>query len=705
MKISKTIGSEVILVGNAGCGKTTFIGSLMSSNSSEILDKYLAGTICLEVQTKFVFTNSEEFDDKVRIALKKRKYIFNIENLYKASLSAIENITKCTSFKSDKHAFDLFLSYMKEECLRYDKSFSLIDKDIFDDSIYNISIFFKELVTVDRIISRSIEVKNRYRGNGKLIDKTRFSNSMKLCIQREIENLNLAKQSLFKKVINKFNYELSSAFYKYFSKDKVSSDGYHYIDIKQKINGDLYILNNLYSKDLGGSKSSNENILLNSEIRALCSFSDEVIIYVAVHEKIAKMINSNNKSGYLENEKGEIYFSILDTKGLLPNEKSEEDIKSIIYNESYDSIIFMKSILDTNSKIDSIIDDAIDGINKDIPVFVVNSKVDLLIDNYKKQHWNKTKSKLDYFEMIKSMEDNSYSFEDTFDYSMATDFIDSIIQKQQDYYNKVQKKKKYKKDVHVLASMGVLDYEKPIFVQNKYYMVSVISKIFRVLIKKHENDKRILATIIDAENSFSSIKIDVLKDVVSELVAAEFKSEKGLDRIKNIIDNINFNYGVNPNEVSYEMARKKLSYADKYMACLDRDFCDYNPFDWTFPVKFREELINEFFIRDIIKNAVSLKNCDFEENGYKKFFKEVEVYKKDIARKLSVIIMHDVILLESEYENMFNTYKIRYNEYLFKLKTSIYSERIKAIIEENIDTVLQDVINIVIKKRVYLGKC
>lgn len=707
-KFLDKFGSESILIGKRGAGKSTFIRSLISEISIEMLDKWIEKNdfTNLNMEKKFVFTDNKEFDDKIRIAIKKKKYIFNIENLYKATLNSIERLTKYTKLENDKQAFNLFVSYMKENCLKYDESFNMIDREIFDEYVYNLCKFFKGLVSVDRVISRSIAIKNKYKNSGKLIDKDAILGSMRLYIQEEIQNLNLVKQTSFKNIISKFNYELSKAFYKYFSKDKISSDGYHYIDIKQKINFDVEQIQSSNINDLyvdGENISKDKN--LNNNIKILSSLTDEMIIYVSVHEKIAQMIRDNNKSKYLQNEKGDIYFSILDTKAVLSGEKSEEYIKNIIYNKSYDSIIFMKSIMEKDSEFDIVIEEAIEGINREIPIFIVNSKVDLLISQCKKEYWNKTKiSCLNQFEQLDSMEDDIYISKNRFDYSIATEFIDRKILCQQKLYNELQRGKKYKRDIYVLACMEFLDYESPVFVQKKYYIVGAIYEIFRTLIKKYENNRRILFNYNSENNSFSGMKVEFSKEVIRDIVNTEFKSEKGLVRIKNIIDNINFNYGVNPNEVSYEIAREKLSYGDKYMSCIKRDFGNYEPFDWTFPIKFREELINEFFIKDIIKNAISIKNCEFDEGGYKKFFKEIEVYKMDIARKLSISIIHDVILLESEYENMFNTYKTRYNEYLFKLKTSIYNERIKLILEKNIESILQEFINTVIIRKTSFKK-
>lgn len=379
--------ATMLLVGGTGNGKTDFTNVLSVEKVCEILGMSVGETNSTLNHRKIVYSNAEWLLNSLVVAVKISSEIITkeaFEQIFMSSLSEViseiyskskslpfeeqylkftnEFLEKCNSKSNTKATFSYLTEaqqqYLANECTLYLKEIKFLE--FYGFSIYNES-------------KNQVDVKENK-------SKTHL---LKLAIQSKIEEkLNTlekeTKQKLLK-IIIETNIQLKELYKKYFDEDNISKDGYYY----KVIDLDAVEKSQDFITAFFTANSLNENELLSIEL-----LFEDILIFAPIAEDIINLIKSNQLNR-LKGPDGNVYISLIDTKGLFHEDLGEDEnvayLQDLLYSFEYEGLILMAPIAgDTNSeKLKTVYLKALKGYKKEVPIFILQNKVDILINNLK----------------------------------------------------------------------------------------------------------------------------------------------------------------------------------------------------------------------------------------------------------------------------------------------------------------------------------
>lgn len=666
----------IAVSGGTGDGKSEFTSVFAKPNAKKIISKSVGTTNSTLKERIVVYT--EDADDEILVVVKKGDEVFPKQKfidlitfaLIPGVLANGKNISsskeKCKSdfivkleeqlnTKINTNAVVAFLSEDEKRDF-IDKLVTLLEQNGLFDLQYTIYHSSKNGLQPDEIKDNS----------------AKFRSAIYTEIQNTLDNLNKkAKEDIFL-VCKKVNELLSQVFFKHFDEQNISMDGYYYkcIDLQ---NPDLEFVNAIFTA----------NDLRKGDNLSLEIFCSEIFIYAPLHESIASIIKADsNMKGILQDKHGKISLGIYDTRGLYhsnaTNEENYEYFTDLLYEIPYDALVLVHPLTgDTNEKkLMELYSEALKGFNKQIPVFMLNNKVDVFIDEM-----NKNLATDDIF----SIETNN----DTIGFDEIKKSVDEklelISEELMLQQNKNRKNLKIKCLPCYLKKSTVMPQE----ALKAYNIIEAIREILNNLcehLRKEAFKLKFHLSSIDYSDILPIIDDEKIeKIIVNFLQMKETKTKVFTPARINIQDNL----GRTPHGNGYAALRRRLNNGEGYTSNIDENyFYNCQSFTISFP-----GILRNFFSKELqieLLNVIEFNGGRFENDSDREKLLKIAINYFSEKKVISEMLYNNALL---KAENVSFGYNKKFNKFLmnsivyFNEESLIQDEYLKALKGEILNSI------------------
>jgi hypothetical protein len=376
------------LVGGTGNGKTEIAVVFASPKARKILLKGVGRTNSTLRERLFVYTTAVK--DKIVIAVSMNDTILDRGLFTDIVVTALAKVVK-TNGKVvasmvgkdiDDLEQELFGEINKKNNTRAVLSFlteeqksELVKKIIEVYKKYDFHQYSYEIYNGVKNNMAEIEVKD---------NSAKFLSALKLEVERVIDLLGKDFRNSLWEVWKDANEILKGIFFDHFNENDRSEDGLYYKEIDLDNPDEEFIINMFSANNL----QAGENLSL----EVLCG---EIYIYAPINDRVVKMIESDEKAcRVFKDAHGEVAFGIYDTRGLYHADNKDDDNKDylseLLYQGETDALAMVVPMQgDSNElKIYELYREALNNYKKQIPVFMINNKVDLYIDSVSKDSFS-----------------------------------------------------------------------------------------------------------------------------------------------------------------------------------------------------------------------------------------------------------------------------------------------------------------------------
>lgn len=622
------------LVGGTGNGKTEIAVVFASPKARKILLKGVGRTNSTLRERLFVYTTAVK--DKIVIAVSMNDTILDRGLFTDIVVTALAKVVK-TNGKVvasmvgkdiDDLEQELFDEINKKNNTRAVLSFlteeqksELVKKIIDVYKKYDFHQYSYEIYNGVKNNMAEIEVKD---------NSAKFLSALKLEVERVIDLLGKDFRNSLWEVWKDANEILKGIFFDHFNENDRSEDGLYYKEIDLDNPDEEFIINMFSANNL----QAGENLSL----EVLCG---EIYIYAPINDRIVQMIESDEKaSRVFKDAHGEVAFGIYDTRGLYHADNKDDDNKDylseLLYQGETDALAMVVPMQgDSNElKIYELYREALNNYKKQIPVFMINNKVDLYIDSVSKD----------------SFSDDPLSMDISNDEGLDSEEIERRVNTRlADLKEELQKaQNKTRKNMDIIAIPCYLKRDGSMKQKDIIEKYNVINAIEMILIGTasylEATSVKIPIRLIDESDVTVSIKRAELKKQIHEQI---FKDATDKKVFAPGMKNISSNMGITPHGNGYNALRRRIKYGDGYSSNIDENYyytCK------SFSIEFTGNLRN-FISDDMISYAIhistSLENGKFiTQKDMEAFWNIVKNYIN--PRRLVSILLYDNAMLEAE---------------------------------------------------------
>ncbi len=642
----RTIG----LAGGTGDGKSEITSTFAAPKAKSIISKGVGDTNSTLEERIAVYT--EALEDQMILAVKIKDSIFNREdfnNLISNNISKIVREYGKIQEVDRKKLQENFAQYLKEDIKTKVNSRAVLN---FLNPEF-IEAFIQELVDLfswESFFSKySYQIYNTVRNNMKNIEvkdnSAKFISAIKNEVEKTIDSMD--KERMWN-VLNKVNDNLKETFFKYFSEDHKSLDGYYYhiINLNNQDKSTAVIDAMFSSNDLRKGD--------NLSIEVLCK---EIVIYAPIHKKILELIKSDEKSNKVFMGKdGTVSVGVYDTKGLYHENSTDEGnleyLTKLLYSINYDALMLVSPLSgDSNeAKLRELYKQVMEKYNKQVPIFILNNKVDLFIDSLYKELSSDDPLSLD-------ISDEEISFNE------IKDKVNSRMETIKEELQRIQHKNR--KDVEIISLPCYLKKDNRMSQEmlKEYNALNAIEVMIKNMAEYLEaSSEKIHFSLSDIEISDIQIEIDEnkLKNIIKKRLNQKDMQLKVLnpaekDRSENI--------GKIPHGNAYNALSRRLAMGYGYTSNIDENyFYNCHSFSVNFPAMLRN-FISEDLIVDIINTVVSYKGGFFKDSNGEEKLKEIGLKYNYFNKQAFVAEMvYNKALLSAE--RVAFSYGARFNAFL-----------------------------------------
>jgi len=636
----------IAVSGGTGDGKSEFTSVFAKPNAKKIISKSVGTTNSTLKERIVVYT--EDAADEILVAVKKVDEVFPKQKFidmitYTLIPGVLANGKKISSSKeksksdfiikledqfNTKINTNAVIAFLSEDEKRdfIDKLVTLLEKNGLFDLQYTIYHSSKNGLQQDEIKDNS----------------AKFKAAIYAEIQNTFDNLDqMAKEEIFL-VCKKANELLSQVFFKYFDEQDISKDGYHYkcIDLQ---NPDMDFVNAIFTA----------NDLRKGDNLSLEIFCSEIFIYAPLHESITSMIKADsNMKEILQDKHGKISLGIYDTRGLYhanaTNEENYEYFTDLLYEIPYDTLVLVHPLTgDTNEKkLMELYSEALKGFNKQIPVFMLNNKVDIFIDEM-----NKNLTRDDVF----SIETNNDIIEFNEIRKSIDEKLELISEEIMLHQNKNRKNLKIKCLPCYLKKSTVMPEE----ALKAYNIIESIREILNNLcehLRKEAFKLKFHLSSINDSNILPIVNDEKIEKIIIRYLQSKETKAKVFDPA---IINIQNNLGKTPHGNSYAALRRRLINGEGYTSNInDSYFYNCKSFTISFP-----GILKNFVSKELQSELLDIIEFDggrFENDSDKeKLLNIANNYFNE--KKVVSEMLYNSALLEAEkvsfgYQKKFNNF-------------------------------------------------
>lgn len=624
MEIQKLFKPHVYtikLVGNTGNGKTKLTTILTTKEARLITERCVGPTNSTLTDRLLVY--SENYTDTMIVAVKLKDEILESSELTDLIFEAIAKVVKVSGK-------DVARTVVRDEELLRDNLINILKKK--NNTKATLSLLFedgKEKLVVQTVeMYRDCEfckenyriyntVKNAMTNLGIKESSAKFDKALCEEVKNTFDQYPDELRARLNGICNEINEKLKKIFFNYFSEVEVSNDGYFYKEImldnkENDFVGKMFSANNMQA----GEKIS---------LEVMCS---EIVIYLPINSTILSMIKADPKySKVFIDNRGKVTFGIVDTRGLYHAAITEDDNKDYLSDLLYQGNVVALALLmplvgDLNEKkVIELYINAFRTFNKQIPVFMINNKLDVFVDEKIKD--NIDDDILNFNDKPKNLSDDE-----------IVQLVDQRCKELREELQAVQSKSRagmqimsipcyFKKTMNLKGELvktySPLEMCKTVFDEVSTYLEGTANKIPFILSEEDayiEIDKNILRQLVDKRKNDKLTEKEVFSPGLQNLAA---------------------NIGITPHGNGYHALGRRLKNGDAYKSEIDDSyFYNCKSFDIKYPANVRN-FMNDTFIKEAVTRAVSINGGEFEKDEDKMLFynKVIEnVDSKELASKL-----------------------------------------------------------------------
>ncbi len=624
MEIQKLFKPHVYtikLVGNTGNGKTKLTTILATKEARSVIERCVGPTNSTLSDRLLVY--SENYTDTMIVAVKLKDEIFESNELTDLIFEAIAKVVRVsgkdvtrTVIRDEELLRDNLINILKKKnnakatlslLLAGDKE-KLVDQTV---ELYRDCEFCKENYRIYNT------VKNAVTNLGIKESSAKFDKALCEEVKNTFDQYPEETKVRLNGICNEINDKLKRIFFDYFSEEEISNDDYFYKEIALD-SPDVDFVEAMFSAN---NMQAGEKISL----EIMCS---EIVIYLPMNKKILSMIKDDTKYGkvFLDN-RGKVTFGIVDTRGLYHAAITEDDNKDYLSDLLYQGNVVALALLmplvgDLNEKkVTELYINAFRTFNKQIPVFMINNKLDVFVD-----------------EKIKdNNDDDILNFDDKLN-DLSNDEIVQLVD---------QRCEELREDFHTVQSKsraGMQITSIPCYFKKtknlkgdlikKYSPLEMCKIVFDGVSNYLKGTANKIPFILSEEDAH----IEVDKNILNQLVH-DRKDNKLTEKevfspgLQNLAENI----GITPHGNGYLALGRRLKNGDAYKSEIDDSyFYNCKSFDIRYPANV-SNFLNDTFIKEAVTKAVSINGGNFEKDEDKMMFynKVIEnVDSKELASKL-----------------------------------------------------------------------
>lgn len=640
------------LSGGTGDGKSEIASVFASVGARKIIGKSVGKTNSTLKERLIVYTDS--IHSQILVAVKLNENILErtvYSDVITTVLAKFVRQKGKTSKETDISIEDELKSYFSKELKRNNTKaiLSFLSQEQRTEFINNISECIANSDIEKKCFYIYNTVRNKLAGGEVKENSAKFLDELTKEVGCSIDSMDDEFHERLWSVWKIVNDHLKDFFFDSFDEENISSDRYYYKEIDINNPDDDFVDAMFCSNDI------QDDGKLSLEV-----FCDEIVIYAPLDDRITQRIRENEDMvNSFSDSHGNISFGIFDTRGLfhanVEDTENKDYFTELLYHGDFDALLLVTPMHgDTNEiKLRSLYSEAFSSFKKQIPVFMINNKVDLFIDDLNKDAYA----------------DDPLSIETDNDNNLSEREIEERVDAQANLIAKeienVQNKSR--KNLRVIALPCYLkrDGNMPRKLVQKYNVMNVIMRVLEETATYLEATSIKIPYIIE-DSIDEDIHIDINQAEVEKIVHRYLKKNATCTKIFSPgLQNIKDNIGLTPHGNGYNALRRRLRNGEGFNSRIDEDYyknCD--SFSIDFPGNLRN-FINEELLNDLIHNAVKLEGGKYKEQS-----DEAEFIKLAIGNVRDTRFVADILyshaLLESESKNF--SFKGKFNGFLKRAK-------------------------------------
>jgi len=606
------------LLGGTGDGKTIFTTFFAAEEAKKILRKSAGKTNTTLVGRRNVYTSAREMKNKILVALKKKKYLYD-RNLFTSMIAEAYALVirdkgdKKTDFMEDTgYLEDLFLQMMSGSS-NIKAVLRLLSENGRKKYAARLAESYFSTHMDDKAYLIYKAATNQLQTNAKT-NTIRLLDEIRRQTADQLDSMDDETKSRLWEVWEDINRDLENVFFSIFDKDKISEDGYYYKEI--------HLDDPEKDKDFIDAFFSN-NDLYNGANLSIEVFAEDIVIYAPMSAKVQEIIENNPdaKAAFI-NKDGDICFGIHDTRGLYHNADAESENRSyladLLYNDEYDALAIMLPLMWTTNekKIRDLFKEVYKSYKKQIPVFAINNMADRFLDEIMGEDYG----------------DDEESDEPALSQEEVMLKIDERTAELLAQFNEYKSKARETLDIKPLPCYlrtKVFPYPEYREKFNVFNAIKTIVDDMGSYIRATEN--KITFFSEGSDEVSVSIPEDYIKILVRNILDNQMTEKKILGPCRS---NAGDNSGLKPHGNSYNAMVRRLKVGEGYDSEIDLDhFINCDDISVRFPAVFANFINNDTFF-DGIYSGLEFSGIDeLKTSNGGTFIKFMDALKKNIRTK------------------------------------------------------------------------
>lgn len=381
--------ATIATIGGTGNGKSLFTALFSDERADELFQLIIGTTNTTLRNRKLIYSNAEWLKDSVVVAIKPNeefidKDFYNNKIIIESVSDVIVNLG--ANFKATESEF--YNKFKESINLIFNSNdntkavLKLLSKSTINEIIDKIVSKFQEIKFFQ---NHSFEIYNSAKNELELKDSKIRSNLLKNNVFNNVSiKFNEIQIPNYYEILDEINEYLESLFFEFFDKNNISKDGFYFntIDL-DKLEDSSFFIEHFFTDN-----NVAEGNQLSIEVLA-----SEILIYSPLNDYVSEIISDLDKNERLLNKNGDITVCLLDSRGLFHDIDSDQTqyFQNLLYDQKFDlSVLLAPLESDTNTyKLREVYKQGLKNYKKNIPIVLLQNKVDLFIEQLNKPSLNK----------------------------------------------------------------------------------------------------------------------------------------------------------------------------------------------------------------------------------------------------------------------------------------------------------------------------
>lgn len=636
------------VTGGTAAGKSEVTSIMAAKKARSITSKTVGETNSTLKERLNVY--SEAFTDTMLVAVKLNTSVYERQDFIDILVNALTQVVKSSGKIPEYDPIKLnddFAYEMKHEVSTKVNTRAILTF-LTDEQEAEFISNLVSIISESDFYSKNFKIYNTVKNNLVNMEvkdnSAKFISAIKSEIEKELDQMNEQFKNKLWSIWEQTNTDLKEVFFRYFDEKNVSKDGYYFkvIDLD---NPDDEFVNALFTP----------NDLRNGGKLSLEVFCSEIVIYTPIHESIANLIKNNSIARDVFMDKnGYVTIGMYDTRGLYhadaTDDENTEYFSELLYGILYDALIIVHPLMgDTNeAKLRELYSKALRRYNKQIPIFILNNKVDLYINSLIKAKSSDDPFSNDVPEVDLDINEIKKNI------SIRVNGINEEIK------NVQSKNRNNSKLVSVVCWLKKDSSIKPELLK-EYNVINAIDKIITEMGNYLKNTSvKIKFKLINEESS--QIEPIIMEEQFNQILK-RYLSAVEVDKkvFSPGLINLGENLGKTPHGNGYNAMRRRLRNGESYTSNIDEKyFYNCNSFTINFTGTLRN-FISDSLIKEAILNAIEYKGGSFIDENAMEMISKIAVQYFN-AYEFVAKLLYERALISAE-KNAFS-FKAKFNNFI-----------------------------------------